>query len=55
MALSVLELLGGLNYPVLWQLPAYTAQNKILNLTGGSVTTAGWFEFQFLYGLIIDL
>lgn len=53
--LSILELLDALYYPVLWRLSVCAVQNTILNLPGYSVTLAGWFEWQFLYGLITDL
>lgn len=54
MVLSILELLGGLNYAVLWQLSACSVQNKILNFTGYALTTAAWFESQLLHGLVTE-
>lgn len=46
--LSVLELLGGLNYSVLRQLCVGTAENRSLSLAWCSVTIAAWWESQFL-------
>lgn len=45
---------ASINYLVLWQLHVGTGQNRGLSLAWCSVTIAGWWELQFLCGLIVD-